>query len=796
MMSRLERFLEQGVVKFVLAFLIVLSVMPSEDLRRFDLVFFCIFAVELIVRIAVLRRVHGWQRVGEAAWVVLDAVAVLSFLPVLHLMFDMRYLRLLRLVRLSLLARYISSLAWDLWAIVRRHEIKHQIGSLLGSLLLLTLFSGIVLHTLEIPIDAAPPGAPAGAASPLDLKEVLWWSFRNLESADNLVTTLHGHTVCVLFSFFLTTAGVFIMSLVIGLGTSVVQEMLASNRAKPLRTAGHLVVIGRGPNLPYLLREITGILRKRRRRTPLALLSDSTSTPSFLYDRDLNHVQYRGGSLSDHRVLRLVHPEEAAAVVVLYDADKGAHADAHALSTVLALRQWSPAHIYLELMHRSNTRAAVAAAGCDITPLPLGKILGGILSTSLVFPGMDRLYEELLTTAGNDINVVQLRAEERAQCAGSNTRLVFEDLVHAAYAKFSVVLLGLFVQNDAGQVLCLNPLGHRGGRIEMAALTGLVGISREERQLDQVKSWLLRGCLGGGEPNNARTGDAGLSVGLRGAHKTLRHVLVIGENECLPTLVENTGQFCPGVAFTILVQGRDRARLLARQLKERWRCGLEENAEDLLRSHASLKGDRIVTVHGAEDDLMHSLSTDPRITASSFDAAVFLADNAAPDPDAQNLLWIFKLLELVDQRQLRVGDDFHTLAEILSSTKGDLVERRAVTAQGRPVRVLSTQKLRTYFMAHCCFVPNLHRVYEELVAPTGMTFVQVRIDRLEGPIPFSQLLDGMALRGIIPVGFDGCPDTDAPRLIVNPLAGGGRDIVDPQKVRHLYVLTSKESLEE
>ncbi len=55
-----------------------------------------------------------------------------------------------------------------------------------------------------------------------------------------------------------------------------------------------------------------------------------------------------------------------------------------------------------------------------------------------------------------------------------------------------------------------------------------------------------------------------------------------------------------------------------------------------------------------------------------------LPKNAEPDPDAQNLLWIFKLVELVDQRQLRVGDDFHALAEILSLTKDDLVEKRAV----------------------------------------------------------------------------------------------------------------------
>jgi len=790
MISRLERFLQQGAVKFALAFLIVLSVLPSQTLRQFDLVFFGIFALELAVRIAVLKRLHGWQRAGETAWVAIDAIAVLSFLPVLHLVFDMRYLRLLRLVRLSLLARHISSLAWDLWAIVRRHEIKHQVGFLLGSMLLLTLFAGIVLHTLQIPIDATPPGSPQATPTPWPLKDLLWWSFRSLESADNLAPTLEGHTVFLLFSLFLTLAGVFIMSLVIGLGTSVVHEMLTSNRASPLTTAGHLVVIGRGPNLPYLLREITGILRKRRRRMPLALLSDSPSTPPFLYDRDLNHVQYRGGNLSDYRALRLVHPEQAATMVILYDANKGTHADAHALSTVLALRQWSPAQIVLELMHRSNARAAAAAAGGAITPLPLGKILGGILSTSLVFPGMDRVFEELLTTAGNDINVAPLTPEERHRLAGDNTTLRFQLLLHAAYARFGVILVGLFVEENGREVLRLNPLQCDNGRIPPSTLTGLVGISREERDLDRLKAWVLDGCPDANPPDATPAGDTALTLHLHSAFKPLRQILVIGENECLPTVVEETSRFCPGVGFTILIQGRDRARLLARQLKQRWGCELEEDADDLLRSRAALKGERIVAVHGSEDDPLHSLTTDPRLAGSCFDAAVFLADNAAPDPDAQNLLWLFRLLELAEQGSITLGDHFHILAEILSSTKGDLVEKRAARTRTARVRALSTQKLRTYFMAHCCFAPTLHQVYDELVAPTGTAFYRVRVDGLSTPIRFAQLLDTLASQGMILVGFDEPSKTHTPPLVLNPAADGDHDLVHPQRTPNLYVLAS------
>ena len=237
----------------------------------------------------------------------------------------------------------------------------------------------------------------------------------------------------------------------------------------------------------------------------------------------------------------------------------------------------------------------------------------------------------------------------------------------------------------------------------------------------------------------------------------------------------------------MLVHGVARGRMLAARLKERWECVVEEESDDLRHCRCSLGG-RGVTVHGTEDDVMHLLAGGRRLAGARFDAAVFLADHTSPDPDAQNLLWLFKMMEMMDGGKFAAGPHFHVLAEILSSAKGELVERRAATAGGRRVRALSTQKLRTYFMAHCAFTPGLDRVYDELVTSAGVELCQVVPSGLAGVTTFSRLLDELAAKRMILFGVGYRGEGGARPLVINPPPGGADEAVDMGRVKHLYVI--------
>lgn len=112
------RLLESRWVRLVLSFLIVLSVIPERTFTpalpawlaaAVPYLFLAVFVPELILRFAVwVRR----QRAGLGAWsevilLALDVLAVLSFLPLQHVVQDLAFLRLLRLGRMLLLFGYV-----------------------------------------------------------------------------------------------------------------------------------------------------------------------------------------------------------------------------------------------------------------------------------------------------------------------------------------------------------------------------------------------------------------------------------------------------------------------------------------------------------------------------------------------------------------------------------------------------------------------------------------------------------------------------------------------------------------
>ena len=205
----------------------------------------------------------------------------------------------------------------------------------------------------------------------------------------------------------------------------------------------------------------------------------------------------------------------------------------------------------------------------------------------------------------------------------------------------------------------------------------------------------------------------------------LTHALVVGENENLPTLLEESALFRPGVSVTVAVPGRERGDQLARHRQRRMGAALSpvDGCAGLLYV---MKGGGVLSILAADEYVIGAIASDDRLRALPPDAALFLADNGAPDPDAANLLWLFKLMEQVDAGRIAVGPHFHVVAEILSSAKGEIVERRFTRDGMRRVRAISTQKFRTYLMAHSCFGPLLFPAYAELVSAEGFEFCQVK----------------------------------------------------------------------
>jgi hypothetical protein len=139
-----ERYLETHVARLLLSTLILLSLLPLDELLQhafalhpstlpksvLDLIFFCVFAPEFGVRLIVhlRRRRLGDQTFGETFLLSLDLLATLSFLPVWSFM-SLSALRLVRLTRMVLLLGYWGGMLADLLRVLGRRERRFQVCS-------------------------------------------------------------------------------------------------------------------------------------------------------------------------------------------------------------------------------------------------------------------------------------------------------------------------------------------------------------------------------------------------------------------------------------------------------------------------------------------------------------------------------------------------------------------------------------------------------------------------------------------------------------------------------------------
>jgi hypothetical protein len=793
MLVFLERFFDRTLTKFILAFLIILSVLPLPEIRRFDLLFFGIFSVELLIRIILLRRARRRSAV-DLVMIVVDAVAVLSFLPLPSRLIEARYLRLLRLVRLSLLVRFVASLAKDMWTIVARREIKYQLGFLLGSVVILTFLSGIILHALQMPVDLNNDGVVEQGT----LRQVLWWSFLEIESQDNIARNLSGPVAFTVVSILLTLAGVFVMSLLIGLGASVVEQLLSASRSRPVAMTDHVVVIGWSRNLRYLLDELVSMMRKNRQRPSIAILAEDPSPPDYLYEPALRSVEYRGGSTSDLGSLRLVNADEALKTIVLYDDEKRELADAYTISTVLAVREMSQGPIYMELRDDANLKAARDAGGTSILPVPMGRLMGKILCQNLVFPGMDRVFEELLTAKGSDIYTTFFTPGEQSRLAGGGREFDFEDLLLTGYRRNGVILLGVFLGEEGKHQPWVNPMsrargaGMARGKVPAERLTGLIGVARGKKDLDGLRAVIVEG---GGLDRAEAADDVAIDFALSDSLTRLRHVLIMGENEHLPSLLRETTAFAPRAEFSIIIPGKARGELLCHRLAHELGGTMrQEDGRPSLWSFGCLEGAARVNVSCCDENVTGMLADPALWEGRRFDAAVFLSDIGAVDPDAQGLLWLFRVMDLVDRGIIRVSPNFHVVAEIAEAAKGELVEKRFSVGERRRVRAISTSKIRTYFMAQICFGPEVWGVIDELLGSSGEEFCQLALREWEGGTTFTRLLTTFAREGLILLGVGFEKAGPSGPVVLNPRAGTADETIDLGNVKAFFAVGDTETL--
>ncbi len=838
--DELHRLLEHRVTRSVLAVCIVVSLLPFGWVGALQTLFLVVFGLELTLRLGATARRRRARAEddprpsrAELVFLLIDFLAWVSFLP-LDQLFGLHasWLRGLRLFRLLLLFRLGRPLLVDLWRVLTRREQLQQLGLVTAAVLALSFLSAIVLTQLAVPHDYD------GVDSvPEDFWDRVWWSFRQVESPDNLVSHLGEHPIVLLVSFLLTITGIFVFSYLIGVGTTVVDQVLRAERRRPVPFDAHTLVVGPIAESELLVREFVGLYEKNRegrriswraivkwivdpdhprpRRYALprmALLGPEEMPPPFLYEPTMRWVVHRKGSGDDLVALRLVAASEAKRVVIVSPPPRPqGDPDATTITALAAFRSENPdAHAFVEVRESANAEVVRALGGPGTHALDVSRVLGLFLVQHLLTPGVERIFQELLSASGHELYThVFLDPDERRALAARP--LDFTELRRRA-RKEGALLLGLFegeeVQRSARDLIDGGSLGARfcpnvaapdlarpdqatpdqatpdratpDRAVRAASATsvrptvqGLFGIALNYAHLRSVAHL----CLKPGSTPPVPSAEFVLDELELERCPRPRRVVLVGYDSALRSLAEGLARAVEGVEL-VSVMSTERLNP-----GRRTRLGLGADGSRTLENGGSLQ---VVL-----DDASVIAERAARL-AEDADAVVFLSDGREQDADAHTLLRVLRFAAALGHD----GPELRCLVEVegLADPEPVQAKLRLLSRRLRPV-FLSTERLTRYFLVHSAFVPGVSAIYDALLSARGESLVRIpfasRPDDVRG-LTFDALIETFAPLGCLPVAVE-VSTPSGEEVLVNP----PRELrLERRVVASVFALADRSRLEE
>jgi len=812
-------FLEKRPLKFFLALVIIVSLLPFTSLEHaLRPIFILVFAVELGLRAVALTRPEHDVRRFEWFFLLIDFLAFASFLPIERFVgahYTDAFVAL-RLMRLALLLRFARELAADVYSIMTRREQLQQFGLVTIGVFSLAFGTAVVLHHLPVQYDYS------GLGNDPRFIDRLWWSFRQLQSADNLVPNLRVPIPIAILSLFLTIVGVFVVSFIIGLGANVVDQVVKAERRRPVDYHDHSVVIGPVHDSEMLVTEFVRLYERNRqlrrwfrpaelyqwlrRRGPrpqrhalprMALLGIQADPPGYLYDAGMRWVVYREGDGWDPEALDRIAAKQAKRALILSRSDAGPDADAVTSMALASFRAQNPnAQVFVEVMESANRGLMLTIGGAHTFPLDMPRFLGLFLCQHLVTPGVEALYTDLMTADGSEFYThifLDKREIDALMELTNDEHLSFDQLARYAYNERSVLLVGVFLSEAkpkrskgsvpvANLAQWLNPLrdppedspawkaGARAGLIPKNKLRGLIGVTATYAPLRRYGRDVV---MGDGysaisvppqlDPKLIAWADrATMARGL------LSRVVVVGYSAALPSMVHELARFMPGVDATLILGERGDERMPLGERLASLDIGISADSPlpGRLGVTLPLEHDGQVTVYTQQGQDLAAFAVECAQRGAPVGAVVFLSEPDAIDRDARTTMRLLRFARALEQRQFPRAERLHILAEFSSVQKGEHVRRlldakRCGFSSAADLRLtlISTERIKNYFMVHSAFVPGVTGLYDEILAEDGQEIVRLDLDwhlakHLTNEVSFDHIREVFATRQVIPMALE------------------------------------------
>jgi len=432
---------------------IIASLLPFDWVEGLNNFFLVLFGCEFVLRCFAVFGIPGGSARGAAAGrgrggaivlLVIDLVALLSFLPVQQALGGARWLRLFRLTRMALLFGYWAPLVRDAWALLSKGERARQLMLMAFVVLALAFTGALMLDFFEDrSIDYDGDGQ---VSDPDDSKFLLrlWWAFRQIEDPGNLISHPQG-IYTIVISLALTVAGFFLFSFLIGLGTDVVAEMLQLSRLRAPGFRDHTVIVNITPSTRRLLHEFMGYQRKLMpsgARFPgpawwrqlgqnlwrgfwgerYLVVGRGEDPPDFLRQPELSGIVYRQHADDEDAFLARIDAVQARRIVLLADIEQR-DPDAETIRAALTIAERiarrrrrlggtdaaGAEHLLIaEMLDESNVPAARSACatggpGLRAFVVPTEKLMALFFAIVLRRPGVAAVLQELLTSHGREL---------------------------------------------------------------------------------------------------------------------------------------------------------------------------------------------------------------------------------------------------------------------------------------------------------------------------------------------------------------------------------------------------------
>jgi len=770
--------------KLILSTLIILSVLPIGWVHTYGLVFFAIFAVELYGRFVVLRsdlRHRELNRV-EIVFFIIDVVAVLSFLPMEWLWDDIRFLRLFRLSRMLLLLGYWGPIVREIWLLLRKRERRYQLFFAGASVLILSFLSAVLLfHFQSSAIDFNEDGNLHNDT----FWEMLWWSFRQIQDPGNLVKDVNA-SLGFFCSLLLTVTGLFVFSFIIGIATSVVEELVKIGRERRLGVKDHSVICNIGPFSRVLLEELVAYYTKSLRSPRIVTMGPVPTRYSYMYEGPLAPIRYREGQPLSVHDLQKVDTDRATRVIILGQRERE-ESDSEVISQVLSVREFNPdCDIFVELFRGDNVTAALKAGGPSTVPILADRLVGLFLAKIVTFPGVEAIYDDLLTSRGDEIYTCLFdRKALKGQRPPSGPLPPFGKLLERGHRAHGVVLLGALVEDPSerhGYTHWLNP----SETVEPSRLRGLFGVASSFERLRALVMSLpdIAAPLIDPPPRPQVP-----RFGVCPRAGSVSRILICGFHDGLVEFCEQLILLSGTPRLFVMVPDDTQVPQVVTAFLDRPEVPLLGPTAGRVRFEPGADGAHLrFQAPPASEGMIHVLVGDwshermmierqeVDFSLSEMDAVLLTYAPSDPDPDARTALGLLKLIHLKESRPDLLHPSLRIVCEVQSTEKASLFQNRFGQPGGsgegcQSISIVAAESMRNALLAQGVFVPGIDLIYRELLSEAGQEITKMLVTEPVDPaqpLTFGDLLSAVYHRdGLLLVGVQ--LERDGQRqVLVNP----------------------------